>query len=219
MIAARSAIRCVLFAVGMAGTTVSVVQAQGQPQPGQSVPNALQGFGANQDKPVQIKAQTVEVRDKERKATFSGNVQVVQGDATIRCRTLVVSYVTDGGTNPAVGARIAQPGPGGKSQISKIEALGGVIVTQKDQTATGEAGVFDMNTKIITLTGNVVISQGGNVMRGDRMIVDLNNGVSRIESKKEPVRMLIPQGQPDSSKPGLPIPPSRLDVLRPGQSN
>jgi len=154
----------------------------------------------------------------------------LQGDATIRCRTLIVTYSSDTGPAALTSGRIAQPSAGGKSQISKLEALGGVVVTQKDQTATGDSGVFDLNTKIITLTGHVVISQGGNVMRGDRMMVDLNSGVSRIESDKtKPVQMLIQQSPsnappaPNANKPslmpGMPAAPPQFDLLRPGQPN
>ena len=44
------------------------------------------------DQPVQIEAATLEVRDKNKTATFSGNVQVVQGDTTMKCQSLVVFY-------------------------------------------------------------------------------------------------------------------------------
>ena len=40
------------------------------------------------------------MRDKEKIATFSGNVQVVQGDTIMKCKTLVVFYETDGGRRP-----------------------------------------------------------------------------------------------------------------------
>ena len=197
-------------------TANAVVIAGVMAQPSQPAPNALQGFSQNSDKPVEIKAQSFEMRDKEKVAVFTGNVRVVQGDTTIRCNSLIVSYLT--GSSPPGAARAAQPGPGGNSQISKLEARGGVVVIQKDQTATGENGVYDMRTKVVTLTGNVVVSQGGNVMRGDRMIVDLNSGVSRIESaKSRPVEMLIEQ---NGSKPGSPVPATpRLDPLRPAQQN
>lgn len=216
--------RIVFCVLALLGGTVAA-HAQGSSQ---NVPNALQGFSQNRDKPIQIKAQSFEVRDRDKKATFSGNVQVLQGDATIRCRTLIVSYSSDTGPAALTSGRLAEAKPGGKSQISKLEALGGVIVTQKDQTATGDIGVFDLNTKIITLTGHVVISQGGNVMRGDRMMVDLNTGVSRIESDKAkgPVQMMIPQSPsnaPNANKPslmpGMPPPPPQFDPLRPAQSN
>ena len=189
----------------------AIVIAGAMAQASQPVPNTLQGFSQNSDKPVQIKAQTFEVRDKENVAVFTGNVYVTQGDTTIRCKSLVVSYLT--GSSPGA-ARTAQTGAG--SQISKLEARGGVIVTQKDQTATGENGVYDMRTKVVTLTGNVVVTQGGNVMRGDRMVVDLNSGVSRIESgKSRPVEMRIEQSPQNGSKPGAP----RFDPLRPAQQN
>ena len=38
----------------------------------------------------------------------------------------------------------------------------------KDQNASGELGVYDLKSKMITLTGNVVVSQGKNVLRGEQ---------------------------------------------------
>ena len=142
-------------------------------------PNALQGFSQNRSQPVQIEAATLEVRDKDKMATFSGNVHVIQGDTDMRSRTLVVFYEAD--ANAKTGVKAAQPGPGGSSQIRRLEANGNVIVTQKDQTATGDKGIFDMRANTVTLVGNVVISQGQNVLRGERLVVDLANGVSRVE--------------------------------------
>ena len=48
--------------------------------------------GQNKDEPVQIDAASLEVHDKSKTATFCGNVQVVQGDTTMKCQTLVVFY-------------------------------------------------------------------------------------------------------------------------------
>lgn len=132
------------------------------------VPNALQGFSANRDKPVRIHATTLEVREKEKKATFIGNVHLVQGDTTLKSATLDVYYEEGGET--------------GGQQIRLLEAKGGVLVTQKDQTATGDSGIFDMRANTVTLIGNVVITQCQNVVRGDRLTVDLTTGVSRVES-------------------------------------
>src|SRR5262249_27791750 len=143
-----------------------------------NVPNALQGFSTNRDKPVHIKAQSFELRDKDRKATFVGNVHVTQGDTVIRCKSLVVTYESTGGTTTGA---TGQLGSGGSNNVSKLEAMGGVIVTQKDQTATGDTALFDVRNNTVTLIGNVVVSQGGNVMRGQRLVVDLNTGVSRVE--------------------------------------
>ncbi|WP_084244155.1 LptA/OstA family protein [Rhodoplanes sp. Z2-YC6860] len=157
--------------------------------------NALQGFSQNRNQPVQIEAASLEVRDKEKKATFTGNVKVVQGDTTMRCKSLVVFYDSQGQQQQQSGAqpmKAAAPGPGGSSSISRLEASGGVTVTQKDQVATGERADFDMKTNTVILRGNVVVTQGGNIMRGDRLTVDLTSGVSRVDGSG-PVKLLIPQ--------------------------
>src|SRR5262249_28377856 len=128
--------------------------------------------GQNQDQPIQIEAATLEVRDKSKIATFSGDVQVVQGDTTIKCPTLGIFYGPEEGASagkppPAHEAR-NQATPAGMPQnaqnIRRIEARGGVTVISKDQTASGDLGVYDLKTKLITLSGNVVVSQGKNVM-------------------------------------------------------
>jgi len=147
-------------------------------------PNALQGFSQNRDQPVHIEAATLEVRDKEKQATFSGNVRVTQGDTGLRCNTLVVFYDQGGENGSGSSMKAATPGPGGQQKIKKLEARGSVVVTQKEQTATGDLGLFDMRTNTVTLSGNVVMTQGPNVLRGERLVVDLTSGVSRVESGK-----------------------------------
>jgi lipopolysaccharide export system protein LptA len=173
-------------------------------QPSKGPPNALQGFSQNRNEPVHIEAATLEVRDKQKEATFSGDVHVTQGDTDMRCKSLVVFY--EGGplggadssksssnsnsnsnnNKPDVSKTMTtdKPGPGGEQRIKRLEARGGVVVTQKEQTATGDLGIFDMKTNTVTLTGNVTMTQGQNVLRGDRLVVDLTSGVSRVESGK-----------------------------------
>jgi lipopolysaccharide export system protein LptA len=159
---------------------------QAQPQESKGPPNALQGFSQNRDEPVHIDAATLVVRDKEKIATFSGDVHVKQGDTDMRCKSLVVFYEQDDAKTASAGKPMQQAnaGPGGNQKIKKLEARGGVIVTQKEQTATGELGIFDMPSNTVTLTGNVIMTQGKNVLRGDKLIVDLTSGVSRVESAK-----------------------------------
>ncbi len=143
-------------------------------------PNALQGFSQNRNLPVKIQSATLEVRDKDKVATFGGGVHVSQGDTDMCSKSLVVFYEPDGGKP---GLKAAQPSPGGQQQIRRIEATGGVLVTQKEQNASGETGIFDMRANSVTLEGNVVVTRGGNVLRGQRLVVDLTTGVSKMESK------------------------------------
>jgi len=168
----------------------------------QGPPNALQGFSQNRDQPVHIEAATLEVRDKQKEATFSGDVRVKQGDTGLRCKSLVVFYEQSGQPSDASKTlQAASPGPGGEQRIKRLEARGGVVVTQKDQTATGELGIFDMKANTVTLTGNpVIMTQGQNVLRGGKLVVDLTSGVSRVEAGKsgQGVQMLV---QPSASMP------------------
>jgi lipopolysaccharide export system protein LptA len=182
------------------------------------VPNAMQGFSQNRDQPIQIEAASLEMRDKKKEATFAGNVKVVQGDTTMTSKSLVVFY--DSGAGQATPApsnatpnananakaaaaksapmQAAAPGPGGASSIKRLEARGNVVVTQKDQVVTGESAIFDTRTNLITMVGGVVLTQCKNVLRGDRLFVDMTTGVSRVESDNGKVQGLFAQ----SSGPG-----------------
>lgn len=175
---------------GALGLTVWLAAAAGAqaPQGPQGPPNALQGFSQNRGQPINIESVSLEVRDKEKVATFIDNVKLVQGDTTLECKVLVVFYDEDLAPSSSTAGRASKPEkptekPGGGQQIRRLEARGGVVVTQKDQTATGDSGVFDMKTNTVTLIGNVLISQGLSVVKGDRLSVDLNTNVSRVESK------------------------------------
>ena len=171
------------------------------------VPNAMQGFSQNRDQPIQIEAASLEMRDKKKEATFAGNVKVVQGDTTMTSKTLVAFY--DSGPAPAASPaapkgsksgsmQSATPGPGGSSSIRRLEARGSVVVTQKDQVVTGETAVFDTRANLITMTGGaagVVLTQCKNVLKGDRLKVDMTTGVSRVEADGKVHVMIEQSGQ------------------------
>lgn len=202
----------------------------------QGVPNAMQGFSQNRDKPIQIEAASLEVRDKKKEAMFSGNVKVMQGDTTMSSKSLVVFYdqgptpeqqapqPKQKGTKAAPGAPIqsATPGPGGSSSIKRLEARGSVVVTQKDQIVTGDLAVFDTKANLISMSGGVVLTQCKNVLRGDRLMVDMTTGVSRVESDSGRVQALFIQGSEGcggSAKPpgAAPAPPPSIPSLLPGK--
>ena len=184
------------------------------------VPNAMQGFSQNRDQPIQIEAASLEMRDKKKEATFAGNVKVVQGDTTMTSKSLVVFYDSGPAAAPATPTpalakgsksapmQAASPGPGGSSSIRRLEAKGSVVVTQKDQVVTGETAIFDTKANLITMTGGVVLTQCKNVLRGDRLLVDMTTGVSRVESDSGRVQGMFDQSGCGSGsgpvKPGLP---------------
>ena len=192
------------------------------------VPNAMQGFSQNRDQPIQIEAASLEMRDKKKEATFSGNVKVIQGDTTMTSKTLVVFYESNSASAPpppanskaaakAAPIQSATPGPGGASSIKRLEARGNVVVTQKDQVVTGETAVFDTKTNLVTMLGGVVLTQGKNVLRGDRLLVDMTTGVSRVESDSGRVQGLFQSsGQGGPGSPAAPGTPASQPVLPPG---
>jgi lipopolysaccharide export system protein LptA len=181
-----------ILALAAPGSAAAQSPRAGAPAP---APSLLQN--ENQDQPIQIDAATLEVHDKSKKATFSGDVQVVQGDTTIKCQTLDVFYGAErgaGGNQAVTGAKQAAvtqqgapPQQGGAvpqrtQDIRLIEARGGVTVISRDQNASGDLGVYDLKKKTITLTGNVVVSQGKNVLHGDRVVVDTTTGNAHFDS-------------------------------------
>jgi lipopolysaccharide export system protein LptA len=183
------------------GSTNAVAQTNQGPsnavaQKNQGPTNALQGFSQNRDEPVKIRAASLEVREKEKIATFTGDVYVVQGDTELRCKSLLVFYEEESAPQPSKQAsarpmKAAEPGPGGDKQIQRIEAKGNVVVVQKDQNAAGDSATFNMRENTVTLIGNVVVTRGADVLRGQKLVVDLTSGVSRMDGQQGRVEGLF----------------------------
>jgi lipopolysaccharide export system protein LptA len=132
--------------------------------------------------PIEITADRLDVVQPKRVATFSGNVDAVQGDMVLSADLLRVYYNGDTPGAPAA-APAAAPGAApaaGGSSIRRIEAEGNVFLSSPTQTAQGERGVYDVASDQLTLNGSVVLTQGENVVRGDRLEVDLATGHSRV---------------------------------------
>ncbi len=69
------------------------------------------------------------------------------------------------------------------AQITKIEAKGEVVITSEDdQTTTSDWAIYDLPAQQVTVGGNVVLTQGKNVLKGDRLVIDLTTGESRFEN-------------------------------------
>ena len=144
----------------------------------QAVTSAFEGFSGRGDEPVNIEADNLEVQELEQNAVFSGRVLVVQGTSALRTDRLTIYYEKKGAADA--------PQPAGEvvtgRDIRRLEADGNVVVTSGNQKATGNKGVFDMPSNTVVLTGNVVVTQGINILRGDRLVVDLTTQKSRVES-------------------------------------
>ena len=86
-------------------------------------------------------------------------------------------------SNPTAkpGAAAGVPGTSDESsRISRIDAQGNVIVSTATDIGRGDYGVYNADTGLVTLLGNVTITRGDNAIRGQYAVVDLNNNVSRM---------------------------------------
>ena len=222
-----------LAAVGLMLACGLTATAQPAGQAKEASPS-MQGFSMNRDEPVRIESNSLEVRDKIRQATFIGDVKLTQGETILKCRILVVFYEdtagpkkggTQGATASAkhVAPQGAQPQAQKNSsqQIKRAEAKGDVLVIQKDQTASGENGVFDLKSNTVTLTGNVVVTQGQTVMRGEKMVVNLTTGVTNVDSSKGTggrVELLMQPGASKDAKSSPAPAPSAPAPLAPSKA-
>lgn len=190
----------------VAGLLAAPVAAQAQKK------TATPGFGTASKEPIQIDADRLEVFSKEQRAIYSGNVVATQGDTTIKSAQMIVFYDrqnTPGQPAPAASAANATPGDAeGGTALRRVEAKGGVTVISKDQVATGNEGVFDRASNKIILTGNVALSQGENVTKGEKLVYDTETGVAVVESGASAaggrVRGVFVPGEDKAAGPGKP---------------
>ncbi len=174
---------CCLIAIGLAGIAHA-----------QTFSDSFAGFGSDNKEPIEIEASNLQVRDKDKSAIFSGGVVVTQGETRLETQRLIVFYVGSMANGTADGQAVQQ-------SISRLEAKGKVLISSKDQVATGDEASFDMDKQVVVMIGKrVVLSQGPNVIVGKRLVINLKTGEANLDSSetdnnKGRVRMLL---QPNS---------------------
>jgi lipopolysaccharide export system protein LptA len=150
----------ILATAAFAATTVSAQVKQ------QSSVSALKGHNTNA--PVDVQADRIEVQDRADRAVFTGNVHAVQAEMTLDTPRLTVAYSN---------AR----GPSGNPQIQRLDAAGGGVVKSPTESAKGDFGIYDLNRKLITLIGNVQLTQQQNQVNGARLVIDLDSGRAVVD--------------------------------------
>ncbi|MCS6780884.1 MAG: hypothetical protein NZ555_14420 [Geminicoccaceae bacterium] len=160
-------------------------RAQGQLLPGQ-----------DSKAPIEIVADSLEVRQNERRAIFKGNVDATQGERSLRADELHVLYGEE---------------RGGGQQIRRIDAIGRVIVSEPGQTAQGERGSYDPVAGKILLDGNVVLTRGEDVVRGGQLEMDLATGTAVVRAAR-------PGGSPSERVRALFVPREGRGQGKPGQT-
>ncbi len=131
---------------------------------------AFSGLRAGAGEPVEITADQLDVSQKAATAIFKGHVLVVQGGLKLSSDSLTVEYVA-----------------GDQSKIDRLIASGNVLLSTPAEAARAEAAIYSLTTSHLDMTGHVVLTQGSNVMSGEKLSVDLKAGTGRMDGRVKTV--------------------------------
>lgn len=135
---------------------------------------AFGGIRADISAPVEITSDTLSVNQADGSATFSGNVVIGQGDMRLQAQNVRVEYAQ-----------------GDRTRIQKLHASGGVTLASAAEAAEAQEAVYEVTSGTIVLTGNVLLTQGANVMSGQKLTVDLSSGTGQMDGR---VRTILQPG-------------------------
>lgn len=124
------------------------------------------GFRHDETQPIEIAADSLEVREQDGIVIFSGAVDAGQGTLRLTANKLTVTY-GDGGA--------------GSGEINKMRAEGSVFIANGAETASGDWAEYDVAGGFITMGGAVTLTQGGNVVKGGSLKINLNTGQGAVD--------------------------------------
>ena len=121
----------------------------------------------NQDTtlPVEVQADQLTVNNADGSAVFSGNVVVTQGEMKLAAGEVRVIYGTD------------------QKNIETLIASGGVIVKNLGDAAEAAEAVYTIDSGVIVLSGDVLLTQGGSAMAGQKLTINLKDGTGVMEGR------------------------------------
>ena len=116
---------------------------------------------------IDIAADSLEVRQKDGTAHFSGDVVVQHLKMTLKAPDLEVFYAK---------------GSDGEKGVKKVIAQPSVTLIDKgqDMKLTGKKAVYEVSNRTVTVTGNVIMTRGGSILKGDKLVYDLANGQANM---------------------------------------
>ena len=177
--------------------------------------------------PIEISSDTLEVLQHENKAIFKGNVVAVQGKLRLKSDVMVVHYKQkkeEPGTGKPEPKPQAPPQPdqsqGAMGAITRIDVEGNVFVASPEESAKGDKGDYDVETKTIHLFGdNVTLTRDKNILRGTALEYNLETGRSLLTNGTDVVN-----GKPGGRVRGVFVPaeepakPAKPGQAKPGQA-
>lgn len=134
----------------------------------------------DKSQPIQIQSDRLDAYQEKKVVIFSGNAVATQGDRTIKSDRLLIYYKDrPGGTEKK---DIKDMGAAG--DIERLEAQGHVTITETNRIVTGDHAVFYQDSQKIVMTGNAVMREGKNIIKGGKIIVFLDEDRGVVESSE-----------------------------------
>lgn len=133
----------------------------------------LGGISADPNAPVEVTADNLNVDQDTGSAVFSGNVVIGQGDLRLAAPSVQVTYAADTG------------------DITRLQASGGVTFATATEAAEAQTADYNLASGMLTLDGDVLLTQGASALSAQTMIVNLNDGTAQMSGR---VRTVFQQG-------------------------
>lgn len=118
--------------------------------------------------PIDFAAAHQELDDRAHRVILTGDVVIRQAEMTLKANRVNVAF-----TGSALG--------GDSPEATRVDAVGGVVVTRPDQQATADYAIYDVPGHTITMLGNVDLVQGSNNVRGGRATINLDTGRASVD--------------------------------------
>ena len=134
----------------------------------------------DKNQPILIQSDRLDAYQEKRMVIFSGSAVATQGDKTIKADRLLIYYKD----NPGSPKKKDVKDMGNAGDLEKLEAQGHVTITQTNRVVTGEKAVFYQDSQKIVMTGNAVMREGKNMVKGDTIVVFLNEDRGVVEGSE-----------------------------------
>ena len=137
-------------------------------------------FKTDPNAPIDVAADRLDVDDHAKQAVFAGDVRALQAGFQLHSAELTATYTGAAGMASGDGKGNNQEA----AKLTRIQAKKNVEVTSKEgQKATGDWADYDTRANTVTLGGEVIMTQGKNVVRGTKLVIDMTTGESVISTE------------------------------------
>ena len=149
-------------------TALMLVSFAGGAGHAQDADKVVAGVQDSDGKAVQIEADSMEVKQEDKQAVFTGSVDAKKGNVHLTSDQLVVDYA------------VVKKGEDKRNKVTHLDARGNVIVVSKGQTVKAQWAKMDVEANTVVMGDKVTVIEGKSVIHGKRLEMNLTTGKSRI---------------------------------------